>query len=286
MELTVDGWLAATGMACSDIHRDLLLKGLSPASPDREPLALADPDSEDARAIVALLNKGQVPTCRAVAARAATPQHRAPLRSWSVDEIDHFGQVSAHWAHSFGGSQAGGPTWTELFTSPAVELVLTGFGIQPGGDGGQRDRRRDRDFQALMSGARRRGWLAWSEQPRSLCAGPSFFAGRVRGPVPIGRRVASAIRQYRGAHGGAHPRWCDIVDVLDSTGVRVFRDLGDAQEQSLWLETEQWIVVTSGRVAPGQAAERERCRRAADPDRGRTPRGRAQRGQQAVPSHT
>lgn len=282
MELSVDGWLAATGMAGSEVHRDLLLKGLSPTVPDREPLALADPDSEDAAAIVALLHKGQVPTCRAVAARAATPQHRAPLRSWSVDEIDLFGHVGACWVHAFDRSPAGGPTWTELFSSPEVEQVLVGFGIQPGGEGGQRDRRRDRDFQALMSGARRRGWLAWNGQPRSLCAGPSFFASEVRAPAQLGRRVASAVRRYRHTHGG-DPRWSDIADGLDPTGTALF-DGGDPQEQSLWLQTEGWIVVTLGRISLGDTAERERSRRTS-PNRNRQSRGLGQQARQAVPNH-
>ncbi|MFN6548575.1 hypothetical protein [Mycolicibacterium nivoides] len=258
---TVEAWLAATGADCSDAHRDLLHKALNPLSPEREPLKLPDSNSTDAQAVVALLKKGQVPTTRAVAARAANPANppvRQPPQAWTTDQIDRFGQLSADWVNNYRLSQASGPsgpTWIELFRSPPLEQIRKQLGIQTG-HAGRLDQYRP-DIWVLMTGARKRGWLAWSKQPRSLCPGPSFFASDLRPQMSVGRRVAYAIRQFRKANDGQHPTWDNIADAHDAVGNLVFRDIKDAQAQFLWLTTEHWIVVTkSGSIKLGPKAKR------------------------------
>lgn len=260
----LDVWLGATGADRVDGYRDLLHRALNPPSDEREPLVLPNPESADARAVMALLKKGQVPTHRAVAAGAANPRPWVvlePARQWSDEEIDRFGQVGAGWLHQYRLSRGGGPTWTEFFSSTTIaRSILDEFDGQSGDEGVHGYLRRDRDRLILLRRGRRRGWFAFSDQPRSLCAGPSFFVSGFRAPDPVGRRVASVIRQFHAADEKRYPQWADIADVLDGDGNRVFRDVEDAEAQAGWLATEQWIRVKSEGVALGYRAKREQKR--------------------------
>lgn len=261
----IDGWLGAAGAENVDGYRDLLGKALNPTSAEREPLVLPDPQSADASAVLALLKKGQVPTQRAVqagAANARPPVVRESARKWSDAEIDRFGQLGAPWLHEYRQTHGTGPTWNEFFSSAPVERAFDEFGVESGvGEGGvQGYLRRDGVRSLLIRRGRRRGWFAFNDQPRSLCAGPSFFVAGYRAPDPVGRRVAGLIRQSHAAGEKPHLQWADIAEVLDLDGSRVFRDVEDAEAQAGWLATEQWITIKPAGIGLGFRARREQRR--------------------------
>lgn len=244
---TIDAWVSAVGID-SDVYRELLDKALNPSSPECEPLELPDPGSDDAQVVMALLKKQQVPTRRAVNARAANPRPHAPLPVWSDDQIDRFGRVAAAWVYEVRSSDASGPTWAELFGSPPVRQIREELDLT----------RRGRDLNAVMTRARGRGWLAWDrDRERSLCAGPSFFASRYQSPAAVGRRVVAAVRRFHLANDGRRPRWEDLVaDIHDGAGNAVFHDIDDARAQSVWLEAEHWIAIKAELITAGSKAKR------------------------------
>ncbi|MFV8160714.1 hypothetical protein ACNQVK_00925 [Mycobacterium sp. 134] len=244
---TIEAWLGAVGMD-SDACRDLLHKALNPASPEREALELPEPGSDDAQVVMVLLRKGQVPTRLAVGAHTAHRRPYVPRPVWSDEQIDRFGRVASTWVDEFWQSHTTGPTWAEMSDSAAVEQARKELELP----------RRGRDFEAAMTCARRRGWLAWDMgRTRSLCAGPAFFASRYQPPGPVGRRVATAVRRFRLANDGRRPRWEDLVaDIRDSAGNTIFRDVDDARAQSAWLEAERWIKVKGEEITAGAKAKR------------------------------
>ncbi|WP_342314625.1 hypothetical protein LIX17_25590 (plasmid) [Mycobacterium avium subsp. hominissuis] len=246
----IAAFLDALGVECTNANRDLLERALNPAKPDQDPLVLPDPMSADGQMILALLKKGQVPTCRAVAAGAAAPPRpHVPARQWTVEEIDHFGKLGAAWIHEYHQVYAQGPTWNEFFSSAPIEQILNEFGVRDL-QGTYRPLRRD-----LIRSGRQRGWFAFNTSTRSLCAGPSYFASVVRSPNSMGRRVASAVRRFTAANEGRRPNWEDLVEVHNGDGDRLFRDLDDARDQALWLVTEQWVEVKAAGLKPGARAK-------------------------------
>lgn len=258
---TIEAWFDAVGVECTNANRELLERALNPSKPDQDPLVLPDPMSADGQTILALLRKGQVPTCRAVAAGAAAPPRpHVPARQWTAEEIDHFGKLGAAWIQEYHRVYAQGPTWTEFFGSAPIEQILNEFGVRDG-QGTYPTLRWD-----LIRSGRRRGWFAFNTSTRSLCAGPSYFASVVRSPDSMGRRVASAVRRFTAANEGRRPNWEDIVEVRDGDGDRLFRDLEDAHDQALWLVTEQWVDVKAAGLKPGARAKsvwrRSQARRA------------------------
>ncbi len=143
------------------------------------------------------------------------------------------------------------PSWREVFDSPDVLNFLEQErlpGLHP-------------RMEALMARAAGRGWLAYSDEPRSLRVGPTYLASpgqkklRVRQPRDMGRRVAGAVARFRYKH-KHNPTIKEFADFLRNARVqRIFRGEADVLKSLPWLVVSGWIVLEDGRVLRGSDCE-------------------------------
>ncbi|GAA1463529.1 hypothetical protein GCM10009619_42300 [Williamsia maris] len=113
-------------------------------------------------------------------------------------------------------------------------------------------------MRPLMS----RGWIVASNQERSTCAGPSFYAStagaiRVRNRNQVGELVAHSVGKFRSMH-GRRPHLRDLVlETRTRNGQNVFRDVSDAEAQARWLVCAGWITIEDdGAIKRGPRARK------------------------------
>lgn len=176
----------------------------------------------------------------------------------SLEYVDRFGRVVGDLVYLRWCAGAGAPSWREVFDSPDVLSFL------------ERERLpslRPR-MEALMARAAGRGWLAYSDEPRSLRVGPTYLASpgqklRVRQPRDMGRRVAAAVARFRYKH-KRNPTIKEFADFLRTARVqRIFRGEADVLKSLPWLVVSGWIVLEDGRVLRGPTARADMNERAA-----------------------
>lgn len=176
----------------------------------------------------------------------------------SLEYVDRFGRVVGDLLYLRWCAGAAAPSWREVFDSPDVLNFLEQErlpGLHP-------------RMEALMARAAGRGWLAYSDEPRSLRVGPTYLASpgqklRVRQPRDMGRRVAGAVARFRHKH-KHNPTIKEFADFLRNARVqRIFRGEADVLKNLPWLVVSGWIVLEDGRVLRGPTARADMNERAA-----------------------
>ncbi|MGW4356720.1 hypothetical protein ACWELJ_32015 [Nocardia sp. NPDC004582] len=262
-------WLSSTEFADDSTAVGLLSRAISPHDYDikRDSLpvsAAADPAT--AGAILELLQRRQVPTLAAIRTLIVQNDMRAEaerierLGRRAQRSIDDFGRVLAKLTDEYWTAHGTGPTRRDiLLTEPVIALI--------------RDRVGDIPPTAikhlwLIERAQRSGWIAYSAEPRSLCAGRRFFAARYGNRVSlrpvnmIGTLVAAYLRDQV-AENGRSPRWSVMAyELRDDRGRRVFNDTADARAQQQWLVTAEWMALNDGNPVPGPRGLRALAKKA------------------------
>ncbi|MEU1425939.1 hypothetical protein ABZ412_02555 [Nocardia sp. NPDC005746] len=262
-------WLSSTEFADDSAAVGLLSRAISPHDYDikRDSLpvsAAADPAT--AGAILELLQRRQVPTLAAIRTHMVQNDMRAEaerierLGRRAQRSIDDFGRVLAKATDEYWTVHGTGPTRRDiLLTEPVIALI--------------RDRVGDIPPTAikhlwLIERAQRSGWIAYSAEPRSLCAGRRFFGLRYGNRVSlrpvnmIGTLVAAYLRDQV-AENGRPPRWSVMAyELRDDRGRRVFNDTADARAQQRWLVTAEWMALEDGNPVPGPRGLRALAKKA------------------------
>ncbi|MFE5288202.1 hypothetical protein ACFRAQ_24830 [Nocardia sp. NPDC056611] len=262
-------WLSSTEFADDSAAVGLLSRAISPHDYDikRDSLpvsAAADPAT--AGAILELLQRRQVPTLAAIRTHMVQNDMRTEaerierLGRRAQRSIDDFGRVLAKLTDEYWTVHGTGPTRRDiLLTEPVIALI--------------RDRVGDIPPTAvkhlwLIERAQRSGWIAYSAEPRSLCAGRRFFGARYGNRVSlrpanmIGTLVAAYLRDQL-AENGRPPRWSVMAyELRDDRGRRVFNDTADARAQQQWLVTAEWMALEDGNPVPGPRGLRALAKKA------------------------
>ncbi|MEU1206328.1 hypothetical protein [Nocardia sp. NPDC005825] len=262
-------WLSSTEFADDSAAVGLLSRAISPHDFDikRDSLpvsAAADPAT--AGAILELLQRRQVPTLAAIRTHMVQNDMRTEaerierLGRRAQRSIDDFGRVLAKLTDEYWTVHGTGPTRRDiLLTEPVIALI--------------RDRVGDIPPTAikhlwLIERAQRSGWIAYSAEPRSLCAGRRFFGARYGNRVSlrpvnmIGTLVAAYLRDQV-AENGRPPRWSVMAyELRDDRGRRVFNDTADARAQQQWLVTAEWMALEDGNPVPGPRGLRALAKKA------------------------
>lgn len=176
----------------------------------------------------------------------------------SLEYVDRFGRVVGDLVYLRWCAGATAPSWKEVFNSPDVLNFLDQEGLTSFHP----------RMEALMARAAGRGWLAYSDEPRSLRVGPTYLASpgqklRVRQPRDMGRRVAGAVARLRYKH-KHNPTIKEFADFLRNARVqRIFRGEADVLKSLPWLVVSGWIVLEDGRVLRGPTARADMNERAA-----------------------
>ncbi|MGW4530125.1 hypothetical protein ACWEOI_04155 [Nocardia sp. NPDC004340] len=262
-------WLSSTEFADDSAAVGLLSRAISPHDFDikRDSLpvsAAADPAT--AGAILELLQRRQVPTLAAIRTHMVQNDMRTEaerierLGRRAQRSIDDFGRVLAKLTDEYWTAHGTGPTRRDiLLTEPVIALI--------------RDRVGDIPPTAikhlwLIERAQRSGWIAYSAEPRSLCAGRRFFGARYGNRVSlrpvnmIGTLVAAYLRDQV-AENGRPPRWSVMAyELRDDRGRRVFNDTADARAQQQWLVTAEWMALEDGNPVPGPRGLRALAKKA------------------------
>ena len=180
------------------------------------------------------------------------------LNDPSLEYVDRFGRIVGDLLYRCWCSGTAAPTWNEVFASPQVmnfvelEMVRS---LHP-------------RKEALMWRAAGRGWVAYSEEPRSLRAGPTYLASqgrklRVRQPTELGRRVADAFARFRYKH-RHDPTFAELSYFIRNARVqRIFHGEADVLKSLPWLVVSGWIVLDGGRALRGPTAKADMNERAA-----------------------
>ena len=170
----------------------------------------------------------------------------------SLEQVDRFGRIVGDQLYLCWCSGAAAPTWKEVFNAPQIMSFVEQ----------ERLSKLHPRMEALMWRAAGRGWLAYSEEPRSLRAGPTYLASqgrklRVRQPKELGRRVADAVARFRFKH-KHDPTVMELSYFIRNAKVqRIFRGEADVLKSLPWLVVSGWIVLDDGRVLRGPAAKAE-----------------------------
>ncbi|NEW59171.1 hypothetical protein GV794_26570 [Nocardia cyriacigeorgica] len=256
-------WLSGTDFAGNRAAANLLGRAISPRDFDleRESLpvtAAADPITSST--ILELLQRGQVPTMAAIRTLTAQNEMRkeaervARLGRRAQRWIDDFGRLLATVAEAHWLANGIGPTRRDVLGSaPVATLIHSRVGeIAPNAV----------KHLWLIERAQRAGWIAYGDEPGSLCAARRFhsaqYGDRVSGqPITlIGRTVARHIARVDGRP------WPELATrIRDGVGVPIFHDAADAVAQQRWLTIAGWITVDSDRAAPGHRGRRALGRR-------------------------
>ncbi|WP_207548991.1 hypothetical protein, partial [Mycobacteroides chelonae] len=123
------------------------------------------------------------------------------------------------------------------------------------------DQRRERE--RLMHRAARRGWVVFTPRPRSLCAGPMFFASRSNRThkcrsTDIGRAMAQSISTFQ-ANNHRSPTIEELADrVRLPNGRRAFRNGTDLRQHLHWLDVSGWVHIEDGQIRTGRTAETDK----------------------------
>ncbi|WP_280234996.1 hypothetical protein [Nocardia cyriacigeorgica] len=251
-------WLSGTDLAGDTTAVNLLSRAISPRDFDleRESLpvtAAADPITS--ATILELLERGQVPTMAAIRTLTAQNAMRreaervAGLGSRAQRWIDDFGRLLATVAEARWLADGIGPTRRDVLGSaPVVTLLHSRVGaIAPSAV----------KHLWLIERAQRAGWIAYNDEPRSLCAGRRFHAERYGDRVSgqsvtmIGRTVARHVARADGRI------WPELAPrIRDGAGIPIFHDAADALAQQRWLTIAGWITVDGDRPLPGPRSRR------------------------------
>lgn len=178
---------------------------------------------------------------------AAAPKKPRPA------QVDRFGRMVAAAAHAEWCAGQPAPLWSEVFAMPDSMELLNALHIQ--------DQRRERE--RLMHRAARRGWVVFTRNPRSLCAGPMFFASRsIRThkcrSTDIGRAIAKSIDTFQ-ANSHRSPTIEELAEhVRLPNGRRVFHGGADLRQHLHWLEVSGWVQIEDGQIRTGCTAETDR----------------------------
>lgn len=175
--------------------------------------------------------------------------------TYSLDEVDLFGEATATVAFNRWLDVQNGPTWREVLAATEITDLWSNIAIPTN----------RRSLARLLFRATGRHWIARTTEARSLCAGPRFFAldGRpYRSAETVGRLVAQTIGTFRYR---THRSPC--VDELaqavrDSRGRKVFRDPADAHAQLPWLLNTGWIRFEGNDIRRGPYAKLDKRQRA------------------------
>ncbi|ORI18332.1 hypothetical protein BJI47_20705 [Rhodococcus sp. 1168] len=267
-------WLQRVGLPAEPRTIALLARARAPQAygSGREALSPPEPDSAEEAIVVALLRAGQVPTPRSVRAKleqaetrklapkdAADKDFRASADKW-YEHIDAFGPVISTAVEEFWVDNGRGPLRREAFAVAAVVAFWQTNDLAHPSNSQLRS--------ILCAELHRTGWLVSNRCRRSLCAGPTHFAflrgrpGR-RSSYKIGQQVGRFIGEFRFQHHRS-PTWNQLASLTkNERDLRIFASGTDAQAQSRWLLTQEWIRIESGEIRRGARAKAETARRSA-----------------------
>ncbi len=182
-------------------------------------------------------------------------------------QIDRFGRMAAAAAHAQWCAGQPAPLWSEVFALPDVMDLLSALHIQ--------DQRPERE--RLMHRAGRRGWVVFTAQPRSLSAGPAFFASQAGRTskwrsIDIGRAVAQSIGAFQ-ANNHRSPTVKDLADqVRLPDGRKAFHTEEDLRQHLHWLDVAGWVHIENGQIHSGCTAETDKRNLLASKLRSSSPR--------------
>ncbi|WP_280183803.1 hypothetical protein [Nocardia cyriacigeorgica] len=256
-------WLSGTEFAGNHAAVNLLSRAISPDdfAVDRESLPIsAAADPVTSATILELLERGQVPTMAAIRTLTAQNEMRreaervARLGRRAQRWIDDFGRLLATVAEAHWLANGVGPTRRDALASePVALLIQSRVGeIAPSAV----------KHLWLIERAQRAGWIAYDDEPGSLCAARRFHSEQ------YGDRVSAQPIQLIGAtvarhvdRAGGHT-WRELaVHMRDRSGVPIFFDGADALAQQRWLTIAGWITVHEDRPALGPRGRRTLARR-------------------------
>lgn len=267
-------WLEGVGLPAEPRTIAVLARAFAPHAygSGREALSPPEPDSAEEAIVVALLRAGQVPTPRSVRAHlkqaetrklalkhAADEEFQASADQW-YEHIDEFGRAISIAVEEFWVDNGRGPLRSEAFTLAAVAAFSQTHNLAQPPNSQLRS--------ILCAELHRTGWLASNHSRRSLCAGPTHFAflcgrpGR-RSSYKIGQQVGRFIGDFRFRHHRS-PTWSQLASrIKNERDLRIFASGSDAQAQSRWLLTQEWIRIENGEIRRGVRAKAETARRSA-----------------------
>lgn len=171
------------------------------------------------------------------------------VRRMAVEQIDRFGYLVADVAYERWCAGLNAPIWREAFENPKVLAFLDAEGYSAWLP----------VKEILMRRAALRGWLVYTQEPRSLRFGPTYLASTpkktvVRQPHELGRRVACSIggfvsRRHR------YPTADDLVMFIrNPDGTHLFRSGAELTRNLPWLSVAGWVRYEGGEIRCGASA--------------------------------
>lgn len=267
-------WLERVGIPTEPRIIAVLARAFAPHAygSGRDALSAPDPDTAEEAIVVSLLRAGQVPTPRSVRAHLKQAETRTTVSKHAADEVfkvsaDHwyehinaFGPVISTAVEQFWVDNSRGPLRSEAFGVAAVVAFSQTHNLAYPTNSPLRS--------ILSAELHRTGWLVSNRSRRSLCAGPTHFAvlrgrrGR-RSSYKIGQQVGRFIGEFRFQHHRS-PTWNQLASLTkNERDLRIFASGIDAQAQSRWLLTQEWIRIENGEIRRGARAKAETARRSA-----------------------
>src|SRR5690606_8219164 len=168
--------------------------------------------------------------------------------------IDDFGRLLATVAEAHWLANGVGPTRRDALASePVALLIQSRVGeIAPSAV----------KHLWLIERAQRAGWIAYDDEPGSLCAARRYHSEQ------YGDRVSAQPVQVIGATVARHvdrangQTWRELAThIRDRAGVPIFHDGADALAQQRWLTIAGWIIVEEDRPTLGPRGRRTLARR-------------------------
>lgn len=170
-------------------------------------------------------------------------------RRMAVGQIDRFGYLVADVVYERWCAGLNAPIWREAFEDPRVSAFLDAEGYSD----------RPPAKEILMRRAGFRGWLIYTQKPRSLRFGPTYLVSTpkrtaVRQPHELGRRVACSIggfvsRRHR------YPTTDDLVMFMrNPNGTHLFRSGSELTMNLPWLSVAGWVRYQDGEIRCGAGA--------------------------------
>lgn len=276
-------WLKRVGIPTEPRIIAALARAFAPHAygSGREALPAPDPDTAEEAIVVSLLRAGQVPTPRSVRAHlkqaerrklaaklAADAEFQASADKW-YEHIDAFGRVISTAVEQFWVDNSRGPLRSEAFAVKTVVAFSQSNNLAHLTNPQLRS--------MLCAELHRTGWLVSNQSRRSLCAGPTHFAflcgkKRRRSSYKIGQQVGRFIGEFRFRHHRS-PTWSQLASLIKNERDRcIFASGTDAQAQSRWLLTQEWIRIENGEIRRGARAKAQTARRSAGRQRSWKPK--------------
>lgn len=176
-------------------------------------------------------------------------EHISPIRP-TLEQVDRFGRVVAEVVYSGWCSGSSAPLWRELFENPDVMAFLAEEDIP----------NLHPMKEALMRRAAGRGWLVFTNEPRSLRFGPTYLSSTrskvtVRDPHKIGRYVAYAARGFYRRH-DRHPTCRELTYYMrNADGSPFFGTEAEMIKNLPWLSIAGYVTLKGAAVCRVESVE-------------------------------